>query len=121
VGKRYLNLVGPQIRRIRYGKGWFQNDLAIRLQIAGLDKDRTAVGKIESQLVHVSDFELLYLREVLDVELVDLYPILNPRKKAKDVIPGLMQRRTSAAQKITDMKPDEFGWPPRAAVTHQQP
>lgn len=92
---RYLNLVGPQIRKLRYQKGWSQNDLAIRLQIAGLDKDRTGVGKIESRLVHVSDYELLYLSEVLDVEIILLYPKLNPMKSAKDVIPGLMQRRVS--------------------------
>jgi len=89
--KGYLNLVGPQVRRLRYQKGWSQNNLAIRLQLAGLDKDRSGVGKIESRLVHVSDFELLYLREVLEVELTDLYPTSNDLRKAKDFVPVMMQ------------------------------
>jgi len=92
-GKRYLNLVGPQIRKLRYQKGWSQNALATRLQLAGLDKDRTAVGKIESRLVHVSDYQLLYLSEVFGVGLVDLYPRWNPEKSVKDVVPDLMERR----------------------------
>ena len=92
---RHLNLVGPQIRKLRYQKGWSQNALAIRLQLAGLDKDRTGVGKIESQLVHVSDYQLLYFSEVLAVDLLDLYPKFARTRSAKAFVPNLMERRAS--------------------------
>ncbi len=68
------NLVGPQIRKLRNAKGWTQDVLAQRLQLAGWDVSRTSVAKLESRLRWVSDCELLFFAKVLSVDLRELFP-----------------------------------------------
>lgn len=75
---RHLNLVGPQIRKLRYRQGWSQNDLSIKLQLAGLDITRSTVAKIESRLVWVGDWQLFYFMRVFKVKFEDLFPPLDP-------------------------------------------
>ena|GEM_PF-3225821 len=68
------NVIGPQVRRLRYRRGWSQNKLAIKLQIAGMDyASRGKVCKIEARDIRVSDDDMLFLAHVLGVELKDLY------------------------------------------------
>lgn len=69
------NIIGPQVRRRRYALGWTQKDLATKLQILGWDLDRVGVSKVESQLVWISDFEMLFLARVLKTEVPQLYPV----------------------------------------------
>jgi len=71
---KYLNVVGPQIRRLRYQRGWSQAQLAVRLQLQGWDFDRGGVAKIESGIHQVSDTQLLYFAHVLGVSVKDLLP-----------------------------------------------
>lgn len=35
---RALNIIGLRVRRLRHQHGWSQNDLAIRLQLLGMDE-----------------------------------------------------------------------------------
>jgi transcriptional regulator with XRE-family HTH domain len=72
--KRPLNLIGPQVRKLRDRKGWTQEILAEKLQLAGWDISRTSLAKLEAQLRWVSDVELLFLSRVLRVDIADLYP-----------------------------------------------
>ncbi|HUJ11425.1 MAG TPA: XRE family transcriptional regulator [Verrucomicrobiae bacterium] len=90
-----LNLVGPQIRKLRYVRGWSQNILAARLQVLGWDIDRVGVAKIESRLVHVDDYELLYFTRVFNVRLPDLFPRIDPARRLHDILTELMQREPS--------------------------
>jgi transcriptional regulator with XRE-family HTH domain len=69
-----LNVVGPQVRKLRSQRDWTQEILAQKLQLAGWDVSRTSLAKLESQLRWVSDCELLFLAKVLSVQLKDLYP-----------------------------------------------
>jgi len=72
---RRLNVIEPQVRRLRAQRGWSQNKLAIRLQLAGMDHaTRGKVCKIESRKVWVSDDDMLFLSHVLGVKPNDLYP-----------------------------------------------
>jgi transcriptional regulator with XRE-family HTH domain len=71
---RYKNNIGPQVRRMRYDRGWSQSVFAAKLQIAGFDFDRSGVSKIEARMVFVEDRTLMYLAEVLKVELQALFP-----------------------------------------------
>ena len=72
---RRLNVIGPQVRRLRAQREWSQNKLAIKLQLAGMDHaTRGKVCKIESRKGWVSDDDMLFLAHVLGVELKDLYP-----------------------------------------------
>jgi len=83
---------------------WFGNDaellgqsgrvLATKLQLLGWDIDRVAVGKIESQPVHVDDYELLYFTKVFNIGLAELFPKIDAERRIHEVMTELMQRRT---------------------------
>jgi transcriptional regulator with XRE-family HTH domain len=58
MSRRYRNCIGPRVRELRMSKSLTQDQLAARLQLAGLHTlDRVGVAKIESQLRSVFDFE----------------------------------------------------------------
>ena len=94
-----LNLIGRQVQRIRVTNQWSQKKLAEKLQLAGLDKSREAVGRIEARLVYVRDYELLLIAKALGVKLPDLLPDLDPKMELRDVITELMKPRKSTAPK----------------------
>lgn len=72
---RHVNIIGPQVRRLRNQRGWSQHDLAIKLQCAGMeDATRSNISKLEARLIRAIDEDLLYLARVLRVELIELYP-----------------------------------------------
>ena len=64
-----LNDVGPQIRRLRYERGWTQDVLAAKLQLHGWDISREGVAKVEGGYHLVSDRQLLCLSRVFKVSL----------------------------------------------------
>lgn len=59
----------------------------MKLQLAGLDMDRTSLAKIESRIRSVFDFELAIIAHVLKVPTDALYP---ERKHLKKMLPDLM-------------------------------
>lgn len=73
------NLVGPQIRKLRYEKGWTQAYLAGQLQIIGLDISRSTLAKIEARLIVVPDYRLLYFTKVFNVRIEQLFPPIHPQ------------------------------------------
>ena len=89
---RNLNIVGPQVRRLRNERGWTQSRLATFLQVAGWDISRVGLAKIEAQLVWVGDHQLLRLAAVLKVELKDLYPPMAPGVKMHDHLERKLRR-----------------------------
>ena len=72
--KHPLNLVGPQVRKLRNARGWTQEELAQRLQRAGWDVSRISVSKLEAQLRRVPDGEVLFVARVLKVRTDELFP-----------------------------------------------
>jgi len=72
--KSIRNVIGPQVRRIRFAQELTQDALAARLQRAGWDVSRTSLAKIEAQLRWVADCELFLLAKVLSVSIDDLFP-----------------------------------------------
>jgi DNA-binding XRE family transcriptional regulator len=68
------NIVGPQIRKIRYQQELTQEMLAARCARYDWDLSRATLSKIEAQLRCVTDSELRVLSWALDVELNKLYP-----------------------------------------------
>ena len=83
---RRLNVVGPQIRRLRYNRGWTQSELAVKLQLVGWDISRSGVGKIESQLVWIGDYELFYLMKIFNVPLTELFPRIDPQRPLYETV-----------------------------------
>ena len=63
----YLNVVGPQIRKLRYQQGCSQSQLTVRIQLKGWNVSRESLAKIEAKLHKVTDTELLYFADVLKV------------------------------------------------------
>lgn len=76
------NIVGPQVRKLRYGLGINQADLAARCGVLGWDLSRSTLSKIEAQLRCVTDTELEILARALRVEIAALYPPKKNRTKA---------------------------------------
>jgi transcriptional regulator with XRE-family HTH domain len=70
----HLNVIGPEIRRIRKQRGWSQSKLALRLQSVGWQISRSGLATIECRIVWVGDFELLYFVNVLGVGIGELFP-----------------------------------------------
>jgi transcriptional regulator with XRE-family HTH domain len=97
---QYRNIIGSEIRKRRDGLGWSQDDLAARLQLAGWDIDRSQVSKIECRLVHVSDFQQLYLARVFKVSIDELYPRMKPQERVDDFLARAMpgERQSHAAR-----------------------
>jgi len=69
-----LNVVGPQVRKLRERKGWTQSQLAVKLQLFGWDTSQDSVSRLENQNRRVPDLELFVLGKVLDAKLEDLFP-----------------------------------------------
>lgn len=76
-----LNLVGPQVRKLRAKNEWTQEALAAKLQVEGWDVSRESLAKLEAQFRRVPDCELLFLVKVLGVEIVELFPAKLDLKK----------------------------------------
>jgi transcriptional regulator with XRE-family HTH domain len=91
--RRYKNNIGPQVRRFRYDRAWSQSVFAAKLQIAGLDIDRSGVSKIEARMVFVDDRTLMYLAEVLKVELQALFPKRQDDKRLHEFLAKLETTR----------------------------
>lgn len=64
---RSLYLCGERVREARIHTGWSQEELAAKLQLAGLQLGQMAVSRIETGKRVVPDFELPILAEVLRV------------------------------------------------------
>lgn len=61
------NISGPRIREARVKTGLSQEELAVRMQLAGLQMGQMAVSRIETGKRLVPDFELPLLADVLGV------------------------------------------------------
>ena len=61
------NLCGAIVEKRRREMGKSQRELADLLQVAGLDIDKNAIQRIESDQRFVTDIELTYLSKVLNL------------------------------------------------------
>jgi transcriptional regulator with XRE-family HTH domain len=74
------NMVGPQIRKLRYARGLSQSKLAIRLQIDGLDVSRDVVAQMECQRHCIRDNHIFYFARVLAVNVSEIFAGLKNEK-----------------------------------------
>jgi transcriptional regulator with XRE-family HTH domain len=86
------NMIGPQVRRLRYQRGWSQETLAGKLQLLGWDIGRVGLAKIESRLVHVEEYELLYFARAFNVRMDEVFPPIDTGRQLREVVAELMQR-----------------------------
>ena len=68
------NLCGEKIRdlRLKYPTKLSQRALADKMQLIGIDVDKNAIQRIESGKRFVTDIELVYLAQVLNVSYEEL-------------------------------------------------
>jgi transcriptional regulator with XRE-family HTH domain len=69
-----LNVIGSQVRKLRERKGWNQNQLTVKLQLAGWDTSQGSLSRLENGERRVPDLELFVLAGVLNVKFEDLFP-----------------------------------------------
>lgn len=79
-------MVGAQARRLREQKDWSQDQLAVKMQLAGWDMSQDSISRLENGSRRVTDLELFVLAKVLGAEFDDLYPA-NLRSKIKTLWP----------------------------------
>jgi transcriptional regulator with XRE-family HTH domain len=72
---RPLNIVGPNVRHLRNERGLSQEGVAIKCQLNGWDITREGIAKIEGQVRHVDDYELVSFCRALGVNLETLLPV----------------------------------------------
>ena len=72
--QRHLNVIGTRVRALRYKRGWSQEVMAAKSQLAGWDVTRDTIANIELRRRWVADFEVVMLARVLGVTVSDLLP-----------------------------------------------
>lgn len=91
---RHLNLIVPQVRKLRSQRGWTQEELAGALQRAGLDISRSGLAKVESRMILVRDHHLFYYMKALRVSFHELFPpVKTEDPNLYDVMEKLMTSR----------------------------
>jgi len=68
------NIIGTEVRRLRYQSGLSQPAFAAKCQRMGWDITRDTIAKIEAGTRWVGDFELIHLARSLGVPLETLFP-----------------------------------------------
>lgn len=63
------NLIGRRVTEARLRQGMKQNELLVRLQLAGIEISIPALSLLEGQKRPVFDFELVALAKALDVSV----------------------------------------------------
>ena len=86
------NMVGPQVRCLRNECGLSQPALAELLQRGGWDISRDTIAKIQDQRRWVSDFEVAFLAEILNVPIPELFGNRAHSEKPKGYILRLERR-----------------------------
>lgn len=68
-----MNVIGPQVRRLREQKNMTQEELTAQCNLLGWNISRGTLAKIESQVRRVTDSEVALMAEALKVEISELY------------------------------------------------
>jgi transcriptional regulator with XRE-family HTH domain len=71
---RNPNIIGPMIAKLRYQRGWRQDDLVAKLQLIGCYMTRDILANIETRRSPVTDTQIEYFCEVFSVKVQDLFP-----------------------------------------------
>lgn len=94
------NVIGRNVAKFRYLRGWTQDDLVGKLQILGCYMTRDILANIETQRGPVTDMQIEFFAEVFGVTAGDLFPAkrhFSGRTVGLDMRIVTRQRRTPAA------------------------
>ena len=65
----HKNMIYPLLGELRESKNYSQQLLASKMQLLGVGIDQQAISKIENDKRSVTDFELICICKILDVEV----------------------------------------------------
>jgi transcriptional regulator with XRE-family HTH domain len=99
------NIVGPQISRLRYNRGWSQAKLAVELNLKGLEVEREFVAQIEGQTHCVKDRYLPYFAAALGVPLAELFPKFSSNQSVHESMTILLRDRRNGHSTPVVTKP----------------
>ena len=68
------NVIGRTVARLRYQKGWTQEDLVGKLQMLNCYMTRDILASIETQRAPATDKQLEYLAAIFDVPVAVFFP-----------------------------------------------
>jgi len=71
---RDANVIGPNVAKYRYQRGWTQDDLVGKLQLRGCYMTRDILANIETQRCIVTDKQIEWFAKVFGVKEGDLFP-----------------------------------------------
>lgn len=74
-----LNISGKIIENARLSKNLSREDLSNKLQLMGLNVDRSFVYRIEKQSSTLKDFELIAIATILELNLENLKNLMDKR------------------------------------------
>ena len=66
------NICGAKIKQLRQKKKISQEELAARMQVAGLDIDQRTISRIELEKRFLADFEMREIARILQISLDEL-------------------------------------------------
>ena len=71
---QYLNVIGRNVSRERYQRGWTQSELVVKLQLLGCYMTRDMLASIETRRCAATDMQIEFFAEVFGIEVHQLFP-----------------------------------------------
>src|SRR4051812_16550909 len=84
-----LNVIGRNIAKLRYQRGWTQDTLVGKLQLLGCYMTRDILANIETLRSPVTDKQIEFFAEIFHVDVWDLFP---PKRHFSGHVVGLDAR-----------------------------
>lgn len=60
-------------------RGWTQEILSEKLQLAGWNVSRSSLAKLEARMLNVVDHHLFFLARIFEVPIKELFPKIDPQ------------------------------------------
>ena len=71
---RDVNVVGSNVAKFRYQRGWTQDELVAKLQVLGCYMTVNILANIETRRSPATDRQIVYFAEIFGVKEGDLFP-----------------------------------------------
>lgn len=94
------NVIGRNVSKFRYQRGWTQDDLVGKLQLLGCYMTRDILANIETLRGPVTDMQIEFFAEIFGVTAGDLFPAkkhFSGRPAGLDLPIVTRRRRTPAS------------------------
>jgi len=69
-----LNVIGPNVVKLRHQRGWTQNDLLLKLELVGCGITRQTLANVEIGRAPAGDILILFFAKVFRVPVEELFP-----------------------------------------------